>query len=189
MSQALFISPDFIKENSAINGNVDDKYIKNTIYLCQKLYLIPILGTTLYNEINDEIVAGSLSSDNSTLLTDYIDDCLLYYVLSEGISLFTYKIENKSVVKKNSDNSQPIDSEEVQILRDDYKNKAELFAQRATNYLCENASTTKYASYYTPGNGIDIVYPKKNNYESTWALDTPTKDYGFDVDYGRKNYC
>jgi len=188
MSQALFISPDFIKENSSINGNVDDKYIKTTIYLAQKLYLIPILGTTLYNEINDEIVNNTLSADNTTLLTDYVDDCLLYYVLSEGISLFTYKIENKSVVKKNSDNSQPIDSEEVQILRDDYKNKAEYFGQRVTNYLCENASTTKYASWYSPDNGIDVTQPLRNNYKSTWAFDSTPNTYGLDIDYGRKNY-
>jgi hypothetical protein len=100
MSVALFINEQYIKDNSPINGNVDDKYIKSTIVMCQKVYILPILGTALYNEIATEINAGSVSANNTSLLNDYIVDALLYYVLSEGIALFTYKIENKSVVKK-----------------------------------------------------------------------------------------
>lgn len=175
MARALFITEQFIKDNSPINGNVDDKYITTIIDMCQKVYIIPILGTSLYNEIATEINAGSVSSNNQTLLDDYIQDALLYYVLSEGIAIWVYKIENKSIVKKNSENSSTIDSEEVAMLRDMYKEKAEFFAQRATNYLMENASTSLYPLYLDAGSGIDTVHPKKNNYTCSWVLDTEYK--------------
>ena len=149
------------------------------------MYLIDILGTALYNEINDEIVAGSVSTDNANLIRDYINDVLLYYVVSEGISLFTYKVENKSVVKKNSDNSQPIDNEEVAMLRDDFKNKGELFAQRLTNYLLETASATKYAAYLDAGNGIDTIHPLNNNYTSNWVLDSNSRFGDYPTDRSR----
>ena len=77
MAIAKFISETYIKENSIVNGNVDDKYIGSTIILCQKMYLIDILGTALYNEINNEIVAGTVSTDNANLIRDYINDVLL----------------------------------------------------------------------------------------------------------------
>lgn len=171
MSVALFISEQYIKDNSPINGNVDDKYIRSTIYMCQKVYILPLLGTALYNELNTEINAGSVSADNQTLIEDYLYDTLLYYVLAEGIALFTYKIENKSVVKKTSDNSSPIDSEEVSMLRDMYKDKAEYFAERVTKYLCEYASSTRYSAYLNPGTTYDTVVPNKNNYTTGWVFD------------------
>lgn len=175
MANALFISANYIYNNSVINSNVDEKYIIPTIDLCQKMYLIPILGTALYDEIKGQIIADTLTSDNTTLLNDYIQDVLLYYVLFEGIAIFTYKIENKSVVKKNGETAQPIDSQEVQMLRDMYKDRAEFFAERCTKYLLENATTSRYASYLTGNDGIDDINPIKNNYTSGWVFDETTK--------------
>lgn len=181
MARALFISENFVKENSPVNGNVDDKYIRSTIDLCQRLYILPILGTALYNEIITEVNANSVSADNVTLLEDYIQDALLYYTLSEAISLMVYKMENKSIVKKNSDNSTPIDSYEVSMLRDSFKDKAEMFANRATKYLIENATATKYANYLDAGSGVDTIHPNKNNYTTGWVLDDEVNIKGIDT--------
>lgn len=171
MARALFITEQFIKDNSPINGDLDVKYISSIIDMCQKVYIIPLLGTALYNEIAGEINAGSVSSNNQSLLDDYIQDALLYYVLAEGIAIWVYKIENKSIVKKNSENSSTIDSEEVAMLRDMYRDKAEFFSQRLSNYLMENATQSLYANYLDAGSGIDVVHPKKNSYTSPWVLD------------------
>lgn len=170
MARALFLTEQFIKDNSPINGNVDDKYITSIIDMCQKVYIIPILGTALFNEIAGQINTNTVSADNQTLLDDYIQDALLYYVLAEGIAIWVYKIENKSIVKKNSENSSTIDSEEVAMLRDMYKDKAEFFSQRVSNYLMEYASVNKYPLYLDAGTGIDVVQPQKNNYTCGWVL-------------------
>jgi hypothetical protein len=181
MSVALFINEQYIKDNSPINGNVDDKYIRSTIILCQKVYILPILGTALYNEISTQINSGNVNQDNTTLLNDYLVDVLLYYVLCEGIALFTYKIENKSVVKKNSENSSPIDSEEVAMLRDMYKDKAEYFAERTTKYLRANATLTKFANYLDAGSDIDTIHPNNGNYTTGWVFDDKVNIKGIDI--------
>lgn len=181
MARVLFITENFVKENSPVNGNVDDKYIRSTIDICQRMYILPILGTALYDEITTEISANSVSADNVTLLEDYIQDALLYYTLSEAISLMVYKMENKSIVKKNSDNSTPIDSYEVAALRDSFRDKAEFFANRATKYLLENATSSKYATFLDAGSGVDTIHPNKNNYKSGWVLDDEVNINGIDT--------
>lgn len=181
MANALLISSSYIYNNSVINSNVDEKYIVPTIDLCQKMYLIPILGTALYDEIIGQVVAGTLSANNTTLLNDYIQDVLLYYVLYEGISIFTYKIENKSVVKKSGEYSQSIDSQEVQMLRDMYKDRAEFFAERCTKFLMENANATTYNAYLTGNTGIDDVNPNKDNYTTGWVFDDKIRVRGIEV--------
>jgi len=58
---ALFITEQFIKDNTLIDGNVDMKYITITIADAQRMHILPILGTALYNELDAQIVAGTLT--------------------------------------------------------------------------------------------------------------------------------
>ena len=186
MADGLFISVNYIKENTLIDGNVDEKYIRITIADAQKIHILPILGTGLYNEISSQITAGTLTTLNRTLLRDYIQDALKYWVVYEGVDLFTYKVTNKSISKKDSDNSDPIDESEVIRLMDRNKDKAEYFSERVTKYLLANESD--YPLFNNPGSDCDTVIPNRNNYTTGWNLDDVEKNYGLDVDKGRLNY-
>ena len=172
---ALFVDEQFVKENSNIDGNVDTKYIVPVIELVQKMYIRPVLGTALYNEIATEINAGSVAADNVTLLEDYIQDAMLYYILAEGLPSFTYKIENKSVATKNSDNATPVDNSIIQSEVARYKDRAEFFRQQLINFLEANADADTYNAYLNPGSAFDTVRPIQNSYTTGWALDEPTK--------------
>lgn len=179
MAIALFITEQFIKDNSVIDENLDMKYITTTIDKCQKKYIRPILGTALYNELQTQINAGTTTSINQTLIEDYLQDSLLYWVLYEGISLFTYKITNKSIVVKNSDNSSVADSEALATLRDGFKNDAEYFSELTTNYLCAN--TVNFPLFLNAGTSSDTIYPNMNNYDCGWNLSKRTKIKGIDI--------
>lgn len=171
---ALFITESFLKKHSNIDENVDTQYITPVIELVQDMYILPVLGTALYDEIAAEVVAGSVSTDNQTLLDSYVQKTMLYYVLAEGLPSFNYKIENKSVATKTSDNAQPVG---IDIIRSEvarYKNLAEVYAQRTTNYLKANSSSTKYNNYNNAGSDFDTIHPKANNYFNGWELDNST---------------
>lgn len=178
MATALFIKEDYIKENTLIDENVDTKYITITIADAQRMHILPILGTALYNEISTQILNDNVSSANQTLLDDYIADALKYWVIFEGIDLFNYKVTNKAIMTKNSDNSQPIQQDDVIRLMDRNKDKAEFFSERITKFLCANEST--YPLFINAGNDVDTVHPNRSNYNTGWVLDTNT--YGLDVD-------
>lgn len=183
---ALFVTEQFIKDNTLIDGNVDQKYITLTIADAQRMHVMPILGTALYNELDTQIVAGTLTALNTTLLNDYIQDALKYWVIYEGIDLFTYHITNKNISTKSSDNSQPIQQIDVIRLMDRNKDKAEFFSERITRYLCANEAS--YPLYNNAGSTSDTVHPNRNNYTTGWALDSDNKTYGLPVDRGRKEY-
>ncbi len=159
MARGLFISENFVKENSEIDENVDMKLINPTIWYCQKLYIEPALGTALYNDLIADVVAGSVTGDNLTLVDDYIADALLYWVKHEIQVPLTYKFRNKSVSKNTDPNSQTVDFSEHKYLRDFYKPKAQEFTQRLKDYLCENSDL--YPLYGTE-NGIDEISPTES---------------------------
>jgi hypothetical protein len=96
---------------------------------------------------------------------------MLYYVLSEGLPSFTYKIENKSVSTKTSDNATPVDNSIIQSEVARYKDRAEFFAQTLIDFLEANADDVNYNAYLNPGSAFNTVRPINNSYTTGWVLD------------------
>lgn len=140
MADALFISEQYLKDRSIISDNADMKTITPTIIYCQDLYIQNILGTDLYEDIKTEIIAGSVSSLNSTLLDNYILKPLMFYILCECTPALQFRYMNKGVMTKNSDNSNPVDLSTVQYLMSKWRNAAENYADILAKYLCENSN-------------------------------------------------
>ncbi len=170
MAIALLISEQFIKDTTIIDENVDMKLLRDVIELCQDKYILPLVGTGIYNELQASILTPPLTALNTTLMDSYIIKAMKWWVQYEGVDVLTYKFNNKSVSKKNSENSQPIDMEEVRRLMEKFRTNAEMYSQRLTNYLIANINS--YPLYSNPGTGIDVVHPKRNSYTTSIYLGT-----------------
>lgn len=171
----LFISETTLKDRSLLQDNVDPKLIRPTIKQSQDMYIEPILGTGLYRELQDQIELGTISDLNKKLLDFYITDCLSWYVASEMVMSLGFKLTNKNVLRKNSENSNEASLSELFDLMNYYKNKAEWYAQRISDYLCENI--VDYPLYNNPGNGVDIIQPNSSSYSTGMHLGDTPKDY------------
>jgi hypothetical protein len=75
---------------------------------------------------------------------------------------------NKGVMIKNSENSSAADLAEIQFLMDRSKNKAEIYAQRVTNYL--NRYVSSYPLYISNVERDEIM-PNRNNFTSGIMID------------------
>lgn len=163
----LFISEAKIKENSVVNGNVDNKRITPAIINVQRIYILPIIGTGLYNELATQITADTVTGLNQTLLDDYIQPTMNEYLRSELMYDLTFQYTNKGINTTNSQNAQPVNIGDINQLSDRNIQRAQVLAQRMSNYLCEN--TASYPLYENPGEGADIIHPDGDNYESNIA--------------------
>lgn len=170
MSAKIYlISPDYLKENSPINENVDEKVLQPLIMATQDMRIHPVIGTGLYNEIKDQIKNSTLTSDNQTLLNDYILPAMVWWCMYDAPFDLTYKFMNKSVVKRNSDNSAPPDIEELHTIANKYRDKAEFYTKRLERFLCAYAAT--YQLYNNPGSGYDVLVPSHQAYQTGMNLD------------------
>ena len=165
----LWITEDYVKDNSILNENVDWRLAQPILILVQDQYIHPILGTALFDEIADEIYAGSVSTNNQTLLDRYIRKVIMWYLMSELVPILKYKMRNKGVMTSNSENSQPASLEEIQKLQNDFKNKAEWYSEMCTKFLRENSST--YTNYFANTVNSDDLVPNGQNFTTTIYLD------------------
>lgn len=168
----LFISVKTIKERTGLHANVDEKLILPEILTAQDMYILPALGTGLYNRLQDGIDAGNLTADESDLLDTYITNCLVYYVMSELPMGLSYQFYNKGVVRKSSDNTDLPSAQDMVDVANRYRSRAEFYGQRLVKYLKQVATTVKFPLYNSPGIGVDIIKPERDSYTTTiWLGD------------------
>ena len=176
MATALFIDVAYLQEHSVVPTNVDPKLIEPSIIWVQDYYIQKILGTDLYDSIASQITAGTTTAANNTLLQTWLKDVLINYIISELPDDFKLRLMNKGPMIKNSENSQPASIEDIERFISKYKSKAEFYAQRAINYLCDNTAT--YPLYNTGNTDLSDIQPIKNSFKCSLFL----KDSDSEVD-------
>jgi len=152
------ISTTYLKDNSPINENVDDKLLKSAIKESQEIYIRDIIGSGLYNELQTQAFAGTLSANNTNLLDTYIAPCLKYYTLTESMLPMTFKMLNKSVASRNSENATPVTIDEMTMIERRYRDKAEYYANRLRDYLLAN--TNIFPLFLNSGSTSDTIFPQ-----------------------------
>lgn len=162
MAFVQFISESYLKANTVIDTNVDMRLLNPTLRLVQEKYVLPILGTALYNKLKTDVQATSLAGNYKTLMDDYILPCLMWYVLYEAPVPLSYRLTNKDVVRKTSDNSQAAPLNELQYAMDKARDNAEYYAMKIYKYL--NANPTLFTEYTSPGTASDTVYPTSRTF-------------------------
>jgi len=164
----LFISVDTIKERTGLHNNVDDKLIKPEIKTAQDIYIMPCLGSTLYNRIQAGITNNNLNANEVLLLDDYIVDTLVNYVLSELPQGMSFQFYNKGLLRKAGDNSDYPSMQDMIDVANRYRARAEYYKQRIIKYLRQNP--TLYPEYLTWSGGIDVVRPELDGYTASIYL-------------------
>lgn len=168
----LFISVDTIKDRTGLHFNVDPKLVYPDILFAQDAYILPVLGTALYNKLQDDIDCKSLTCDYETLLNDYITPCLVYQVMAELPMALSYQFYNKGVVKKTGDGQIEPSASELTEVAQRYTSRAEYYRQRLVKYLKQQSSQNKFPEYLNPGSGVDTIVPDNQAYTiSVWLGD------------------
>lgn len=138
MQNVIFISLEYLKKNTPIQENVDSETIHPFIILAQEKYILPLVGTQLYNKLCTDVQSNSLSGNYLTLMQSYIQQILAWNTMKESLSFINFQLTNKSVLKKNSENSTAADKEDIMYLEAKIADNAAYFAQRGINYLRAN---------------------------------------------------
>ena len=166
MRDILFISAENIYDRSPVHKNIDSKMIIPEIKAMQEMYLLPVLGTALYERLQDGIDNSNLTAHEVTLLKDYIRDPLIHYTISELADGLSYQIWNKGLTRKTTENSEAVSSSEIDDYKAKYKNRAEWYLERLIRYLIEEAGTgSKFQEYINPGSRVDTFVPKRTSFE------------------------
>lgn len=168
MAATNWITEDYIKKNSIITDAADVKILISSIDWCQDYYIKKLLGSNLWNEINDEIDDESVSANNQTLLDEWILKALLQYVLYHATPDFLFKYMNKGILTPTADGYSAATLEQIQYLKNNILSKAEWYHHEAIRFLIANNSTYPKYSVQVDDNA---VLPQSNAFKSGLFLE------------------
>ncbi len=153
MATVLFISEDRLKTSTALNYNIDTEYLLPFVKISQDKHLQAILGTKLYEKLENDIKGtngASLTGEYKILVDDYIQDALVHYAIVEALPFISYKIANGSITQKNSENGTAASKTDVDWLIRKQMDSAEFYGQRIIDYLIYK--TGSFPEYSTNAN-------------------------------------
>lgn len=166
MAVVYLLSAAEFKARTPVHGNVDDKFIQQSILACQDMYVTEITGTDLYNKLITDV--ATLSGVYKTLLQDYLHKGMRYWIMAEIAPATTYRFTNVGTQEKYTSESNSVDKADMLSYRNELIHKAEFFANKTRLYLCANE--TSFPEYSTSGDTVDSVTPSSKTWQSSIYL-------------------
>lgn len=169
MRTVLLISAADIKERTGLHNNVDEKLIHPEIMTAQDMYILPALGSALYNRLQQGVEDDDLGEDEDKLIDEYIVPTLVYYVLSELPMGLSYQFYNKGLVRKTDNGTQEPSAQEILDVANRYRSRADYYRQRMIKYLKAEAFNNTFPEYKDTSGRDDDIYPSNEGYSpSVW---------------------
>jgi hypothetical protein len=172
---ALFVSEEKLKHFTSVNQNVSPLDLVPYILQAQDVYLQNYIGATFYFQLKDQVLNGTVDSNNQFILDNYIGPALCNWGLMQALPWLKYKIFNKSVLSPTSENADSIELEELKFLQEQLRSTAETYSKRLIEWMVLHPGN--YPKYITP-NVLDGQLPDRGNPYYT-SLVTPHQPYAF----------
>ena len=166
----LFCSRNDIVKRTPLGGNIDPDKVIPFVKTAQDKYILIALGTVLYDYLQDQIAAGTLTGVYKLLVDEYIVDTLVHYTMVEALPFLAYTIGNTGIVKNlNSEQSASPNKSDIDYLLQKELATAQFYSERLVTYLI--AQNTLYPQYLQTTGFSDNVYPDKGQqYRNGWVI-------------------
>ena len=143
------ITEEYFKTYSPISDNYNIKDIKPYFHVAEKLWIEPIIGTPLYEELLDEVEKNEVTPENATLLLN-IYPLLAFAIVYESLPFVGYHLSQVGITKGKSENSEPVSINDVNYISTQLRNQCETMKKLLKKFLDDNAE--HYPLYYADNN-------------------------------------
>jgi len=162
MAFGLFITRNDIIKNTPLGGAIDADALLPFVRTAQEKYLLNLLGTVLYNKLQDDIEANTtFTGYYQTLISDYVKPTLIWYSCVEYIPFSAITFKSNGAVKHISETSVSPGKNEVDYLLSKALDNAGYYSTRLQDYLLANSSNIP--EYLESVGDSTQIYPDQSN--------------------------
>jgi len=164
MAYALFINRNDIIKNTPLQGAIDADALLPFCRTAQDKYLKNLLGTVLFDYLQAQIVANTVSALSEfyqDLLDDQIKNTLIWYACVEYIPFSSIQFKSNGSVKQQSEQGIAPSKGEIDYLLAKAQANAEYYALRLQNYLISYSN--QIPQYLQSVGNQTQIYPDQTN--------------------------
>lgn len=141
-NNVLLVGEDYIKSNSPISNNLDDKYLLPSIAYMQRSQLEETIGTNLLRKLQELVGESTIDDEENEhykiLLDDYLQDYLMYLAIADVVVSTSFKISNFGVNRTEDEKVYSASYNEVMQMKSYLLDKANYCRYRLQRYLIAN---------------------------------------------------
>ena len=135
----MIINEKYIKQYSPIPLNYNMAEVKNYIPVAEKIWVIPLIGSDLFDEIDEQVKNNTVSEENATLLTEGgLWQYLAFATVYEALPMIWSHISEVGVTKGKSDNSDSLDLKDMTWVTQHLRNQVEVLKDQLKKWICEH---------------------------------------------------
>lgn len=183
----LFKDTKTLQDYAEITSAVNFASIKNTLRNVEDWHIVPILGTELYNDLNDAFNGTDPLTDEQTDLLEYcrrvIGPLLCYY----HAALAEIKFSDAGLRREETQNSKTAFQYQVTNFREACLRSGENATESLLSFLEENKAdyslwtdSSAFANYRSlfikTGKEFAELFPSHSPYRNYWAMRSKMKD-------------
>tara|TARA_R110000765_G_scaffold206804_1_gene311796 strand:+ start:603 stop:1118 length:516 start_codon:yes stop_codon:yes gene_type:complete len=158
----LLITRNDIIKNTPLGGAIDADALLPFVRTAQEKYLLNILGTVLYNKLQDDIEAGTpFTGIYDQLVTDYVKPTLIWYGCVEYIPFSAVQFKSNGAVKQQSETGVSPSKTEVDYLLNKALSNAEYYSTRLQDFLI--AYSSQIPEFLESIGNSTQIYPDQSN--------------------------
>ena len=135
----MIINEKYFKQFSPIPVNYNMTEIKNYIGVAEKIWVKPLIGYELFDEIQEQIDNNEVSEENATLLIEGgLWQYLAFATVYEALPMIWSHISEVGVTKGKSDNSDSLDLKDMTYVSQHLRNQVEVLKDQLKRWICEH---------------------------------------------------
>lgn len=133
----LLTNENIIKTTTNIFEGLSGNYLLPSIKLAMDIDLESTIGTELKEELQKQVYNNSFKNAYKALLDNYVQPFLTYSAIVRLIPTVAYKIANAGVLSTSDEKMNPLSSNDVDKVKNEYQHIADVYKNRLQRYLIE----------------------------------------------------
>ena len=137
MESTLVTVPQ-LKQLTSISDNLDCELLQPHLLIAQQLYVAPILGDALYNDLLTQFNNNTISGNTEILLNDYITPAIGFSSWFSAAPFLNFKTQRAGIQTLSSPDNTPVTVEELSLYISRVENLKDFYCTRLQKYLDTN---------------------------------------------------
>lgn len=148
----MLINEKYLKQYSPIPLNYNLAEVKNYISVAEKIWVRPLIGADLFDEIEYQVEHNEVSDENAALLTEGgLWQYLAFAVAYEALPIMWGHISEVGITKGKSDNSDSLSLKDLTYMQNHLRGQVEFLKDAVKKYICEHSDYFPLADFCSCG--------------------------------------
>ena len=138
----MIINQTYLKKYSPIPLNYNMAEVMNYVGVAEKIWVKPLIGYELFDEIEQQVKDNQVTEQIATLLTEGgLWQYLSFATVYEALPMIWAHISEVGITKGKSDNSDSLELKDLTLVQQHLRNQVEVLKDQLKKWLCEHNET------------------------------------------------